>query len=88
MNADYIAFMFFVWISDQTVTFALYIINSLAFITDMESVYRAVRTESLYNKDISRILKVNKCSILHPIGINISVFYSTTKASDGEKRLF
>ena len=38
----------------QTVTFALYIFNRLVFITDVESVYSAVRTESLYNTDMSR----------------------------------
>ena len=42
------------WLSEQTVTFALYIINRLAFITEVESVYCAVRTESLYNIDTSR----------------------------------
>jgi len=30
----------------RTVTFALYIINRLAFITELERVYFAVRTES------------------------------------------
>ena len=40
--------MCFVWISEQTVTFVLYIINRLAFITEVESVYCAVRNESLY----------------------------------------
>ena len=38
----------FVRISEQTATFALYIINLLAFITVVESVYCAVRTDSLY----------------------------------------
>jgi len=37
--------------SEQTATFALYDINSLVFITEMKSVYSAVRTESLYNTD-------------------------------------
>ena len=32
----------------RTVTFALCLINRLVFITEMESVYRAVRTGSLY----------------------------------------
>ena len=36
-------------ISGQTATFALYIINWLVFITVVESVYCAVRTDSLYN---------------------------------------
>jgi hypothetical protein len=35
-------------ISEQTATFALYTINRLAFITVVESVYCAVRTDSLY----------------------------------------
>ena len=43
--------MCFVRLSEQTVTFVLYIINSLVFITEVESVYCAVRTESLYNPD-------------------------------------
>jgi len=37
--------MCFVWISEQTVTFALYM-NRLIFITEVESVYRAVWVES------------------------------------------
>jgi hypothetical protein len=43
----------FVWITEQTGTFALYVINRLDYITEMESVYSAVRTESLYNTDTS-----------------------------------
>jgi hypothetical protein len=39
----------FVWISEQTVTFVLNIINRLVLITDVQSVYYAVRIESLYN---------------------------------------
>jgi len=39
---------------EQAVTFALYIINRLVFINEGESVYCAVRTESLYNADKSR----------------------------------
>jgi len=34
--------------SEQTVTFALYNINRLVFIAEVESVYSAVRTGSLY----------------------------------------
>jgi len=37
--------------SAQTATFTLYNINSLVFTTEVESVYSAVRTESLYNTD-------------------------------------
>jgi hypothetical protein len=39
--------MCFVWISEQTAIISLYSINWLVFITEMESVYCAVRTESL-----------------------------------------
>jgi hypothetical protein len=45
--------MCFVWMSEQTVTFALYNIYRLASITEVESVYCAVSTECLYNKDRS-----------------------------------
>jgi hypothetical protein len=51
LPVDYIPFMCFVWPSEQTVTFALYIFNSLVFITEAESVYSAVRTESLYTTE-------------------------------------
>jgi hypothetical protein len=52
------AFKCFVWLSVQTVTFAFNIINRLVFVTEIESVYCAVRTKSLYNVDTSRTLKV------------------------------
>jgi len=39
LHAKYTAFMCFVWIAEQTAT--------LVFITEVESVYCAVRTESL-----------------------------------------
>jgi len=34
--------------------FVLYIFNRMVFITEVESVYSAVRTESLYNTDTFR----------------------------------
>jgi hypothetical protein len=40
--------MCFVWIWEQTAIISLYSINCLFFITEMESVYCAVRTGSLY----------------------------------------
>jgi len=46
--------MCFVWLSEQTVPSALYIINRLVFITEAENVYCAVRTESLYKTDTYR----------------------------------
>ena len=44
-------FMCFVWISEQTAIISLYNINLLVFINETESVYCAVRTESLYNSN-------------------------------------
>ena len=41
--------MCFVRISEQTVRFPLYIITRTVFITEVESVYCAVRTKSIYN---------------------------------------
>jgi hypothetical protein len=38
LNGDYIAFMCFAWLSEQTVNFASYSINWLVFITEAESV--------------------------------------------------
>jgi hypothetical protein len=40
--------MAFVWLSEETVIFVLYITNRSGFITEVKSVYSAVRTESLY----------------------------------------
>jgi len=39
--------------------FALHNIKRLVFITEVESVYCAVRTESLYSTDTFLLLKVN-----------------------------
>ena len=39
------------WISEQTATFALYSTDRLVFITVVESVYCAVRTDCLYKGD-------------------------------------
>ena len=55
LRADYTAFMCFVRISEQTAIFALYCINWLVFITEVESVYCAVNIESLYNTDKIRL---------------------------------
>ena len=41
----------------RTATFALYVINWLVFITVVESVYCAVRTDSLYKADYVSSLK-------------------------------
>jgi len=44
----YSVFVCFVWISEQTAIISLYNINWLVCITEMECVYCAVRTGSLY----------------------------------------
>ena len=59
MHDGYLASLCFVGIPEQTVSFAVYIVNRLVFITEVESVYCAVRTESLYNTDTSRLARVN-----------------------------
>ena len=51
--------MCFVWISVQTANFALHSIIRFVFITEVETVYCAVRTESLCNIDTSCLQKVN-----------------------------
>ena len=55
LHADYIAFMCFVWLSEQAETFDVYCINLLVFKTEVESVYCAVHNESLYNTDTIRL---------------------------------
>jgi hypothetical protein len=47
--------MCFVRISEQTATFALSNFKRLVLITEVESVYSAVRTESLYKTDTLRL---------------------------------
>jgi hypothetical protein len=47
--------MCFVRISEQTATFALESLKRLLFITEVESVYSAVRTESLHKTDAFRL---------------------------------
>jgi len=42
----------FLWSSEQTAKFALRIINLLVFITEIESVYWAVGSKSLYTSQI------------------------------------
>jgi hypothetical protein len=59
-------FMCFVWIWEQTAIISLYSINWLVFITDVECVYCAVRTESL---DINNPLKPSGHSMYHPVVI-------------------
>ena len=51
------------WIPEQTATFALYFINCLVFITVVEGVYCAVRTDSLYKAGYVSSLKRLMCSM-------------------------
>ena len=51
--------MWFVFIWEQTATFATYSINWLVFITEMKSVYSAVRPGSLNKAVCASSLKVN-----------------------------
>jgi len=54
LHGDYLAIICFMWLSERIVTFALYFFNSVVFMTEMGSLYSAVRTESLYKADTSR----------------------------------
>jgi hypothetical protein len=47
--------MCFVRISEQTAIFALQNINRLVFITEVETVYSAVRIEPVYKTDTLRL---------------------------------
>jgi len=51
VRSAHTVFMCFVFIWEQTATFAVYVINWLVFVTVVESVYSAVRTDSLYKAD-------------------------------------
>jgi hypothetical protein len=48
-------FVCFVWLSEQIAYFALQNIKKLVFINEMESVYCAVRTDTLYNTHAFRL---------------------------------
>ena len=51
LNSSHTVFTYFVFISEQTAIFVLCNINRMVFITEMKSVYCAVRTGSL-NKTV------------------------------------
>jgi hypothetical protein len=48
LRSAHTVFMCFVWISEQTAVIFLYGIDWLAFVTEMEYVYCAVRTELVH----------------------------------------
>jgi hypothetical protein len=58
LHGNHIACMYFVWISEQTETYALYTINRLVIISRVQSVYCVVQTESLYKTDTVRLERV------------------------------
>jgi hypothetical protein len=60
MFCSHSEFMCFVSISEQTAIIPLYNINWLLFITEMESVYCAVRTGSLTITQVNIILYMAK----------------------------
>jgi len=60
--------MCFVFIWEQTATCATYSINWLVFITEIKSVYSAVRTGSLNKAVCSSSLKVNHVKGIHLLG--------------------
>jgi hypothetical protein len=55
LHCDHMEFVCFVWISEQRVNFALRNVRRLVFITEVESVYCAVRKDSMYNTDTSSL---------------------------------
>ena len=66
IRSAHIVFVCFVFISEQTATCATYSINSLVFITEMKSVYSAVRTGPLNKAVRSSFLKVFSVFVLFP----------------------
>ena len=59
LHCDHMEFVCFVWISERTANFALCNIKRLMFITEVESVYCTVGTESLYDTHTFRLQKIN-----------------------------
>jgi hypothetical protein len=68
--------MCFVRISEQTANFALQNIKRLVFITEVKSVYSAVRTESLYKTDRLRLYRVSlwRTFLLRGVGSCLKIF--------------
>jgi len=55
LHCAHIAFVCFIWNSKETLTAALHIINKSVVVTEVESVYQAVCTETLYKTDMFHI---------------------------------
>jgi hypothetical protein len=73
------AFMCFVWISEQTAVISLYNFNWLVFITETDSVYCAVRTESLY------IIQGDAWSVVNKVALGQVLFPFSPDPSSGSK---
>jgi hypothetical protein len=71
--------MCFVWLSEETVPFALNINNRLVFITEVESVYCAVQPESLYKTDnVSSLKELKHASLSLCFKISVHKFLPLT----------
>ena len=59
--------MCFMWLSEETVPFVSCVINRLVFVNKVETVYCAVRPESLYKTDsfVLKGLKWNEAHMHH-----------------------
>jgi hypothetical protein len=73
--------MCFVRISEQTATFALQSIKTLVFITEVESVYSALRTESINTVRVKGLIQEDKrgesiCRCLS--GAHLQISYDAT----------
>jgi hypothetical protein len=72
--------MCFIWISEQTGIISVCSINWLVFITEMESVYCAVRTESSDIIDVKFSLKtVNLFLYQRSFSVLVSLLYETPR---------
>ena len=69
VRSAHTVFMCFVFILEQTATFATYSINWLVFITEMKSVYSAVRTGSLNKAVCASSFRKNSdlCHLQHKL---------------------
>jgi hypothetical protein len=76
-----IAYIKQIIIWEQTAAFAVYGINWLVFIAVVESVYSAVRTDSLYKADNIRSLE----SLTVHVNRNLATYKNTGTASDLNK---
>jgi hypothetical protein len=79
-------FMCFVFTWEQTATCATYIINWLVFITELKSVYSAVRTGALNTASLRFVCKRLKCILCQKLILSISVVWSGDNLAGSLKR--